>query len=61
MACGHADNADVVGAVNVLARGHRVLACGENVSRAKPAKAKRAISKKQEPTEAIIGALDALQ
>ena len=60
MACGHADNADVVGAVNVLARGHRVLACGENVSRAKPAKAKRAISKKQEPTEAIMGALDAL-
>ena len=60
MACGHAEHADKVGAMNILARGHRVLACGENVSRAKPVKAKRAISVKQEPTEAIMGALDAL-
>lgn len=28
-ACGYANNADVVGALNVLARGQRVLACGE--------------------------------
>lgn len=28
--CGFSDNADFVGALNVLARGHRVLACGEN-------------------------------
>jgi len=28
--CGYAHNADVVGALNVLARGHRVLACGED-------------------------------
>ncbi len=28
-ACHYAENADFVGALNVLARGHRVLACGE--------------------------------
>lgn len=27
--CGHQNNADHVGALNILARGHRVLACGE--------------------------------
>ena len=27
--CGYQDNADHVGALNILARGHRVLACGE--------------------------------
>ena len=26
--CGYSENADLVGALNVLARGHRVLACG---------------------------------
>ena len=41
--CGHEENADVVGAMNVLARGYRVAACGEDGSglvrkrRAKPA------------------------
>ena len=49
--CGYEENADVVGALNILARGHRVAACGEDVSRAKPARAKRAASVKQEPTE----------
>jgi putative transposase len=50
--CGYEQNADVVGAMNVLARGHRVAACGEEGSgsgrktRSKPA------SVKQEPTEA---------
>ncbi|MBL8072570.1 MAG: transposase, partial [Nitrospira sp.] len=29
--CGFEENADVVGAINILARGHRVLACGEPV------------------------------
>jgi putative transposase len=29
MACHYRENADFVGALNVLARGHRVLACGE--------------------------------
>jgi putative transposase len=49
--CGNEQNADVVGAINVLARGHRVAACGEEGSgsgrrtRTKPA------SVKQEPTE----------
>lgn len=28
--CGYTENADVVGAINILARGHRVLACGED-------------------------------
>ncbi len=52
--CGHEENADVVGAKNVLARGHRVAACGEDGSdsgrktRTKPA------SMKQEPTEVTI-------
>ena len=44
LSCGYAGNADVVGAINVLARGHRVLACGEKVQ-SDP-------SMKQEPTEA---------
>ena len=54
VACGHAENADVVGAINVLERGQRLLACGEEGSgrccktRAKPA------SVKQEPTEATM-------
>ncbi len=49
--CGHKGNADHIGAINILARGHRAAACGEDVSRAKPAKAKCAASAKQEPTE----------
>lgn len=42
--CGFEENADVVGAINTLARGHRVLACGEMVQSGR--------SMKQEPTEA---------
>ena len=30
MECGFEQNADVVGAINVLERGHRLLACGES-------------------------------
>jgi putative transposase len=41
--CGYENNADVVGAINVLARGHRVLACGEPVPSGR--------SVKQEPAE----------
>ena len=37
--------ASCVGAINILARGHRVLACGEPVQSGR--------SMKQEPTEAI--------
>jgi len=44
--CGYENHADVVGAINVLARGHRVLACGETVQSGH--------SMKQEPTEATI-------
>lgn len=29
VACGYQNNADVVGAINILERGHRLLACGE--------------------------------
>lgn len=30
VACNYSNNADVVGAINVLERGHRLLACGES-------------------------------
>lgn len=42
--CGFEENADLVGAINILARGHRVAACGE------PAQSGRSV--KQEPAEA---------
>ncbi|WP_431820972.1 RNA-guided endonuclease InsQ/TnpB family protein [Burkholderia sp. F1] len=45
VACGHEAHADVVGAINILARGHRVAACGEPV--------RSGCSVKQEPAEAI--------
>ncbi|MHB1943507.1 MAG: RNA-guided endonuclease InsQ/TnpB family protein, partial [Acidiferrobacteraceae bacterium] len=41
--CGYENNADRVGAINVLERGHRLLACGEWVQSGR--------SVKQEPTE----------
>lgn len=42
--CGYENHADVVGAINVLERGYRLLACGESVQSGR--------SVKQEPTEA---------
>ena len=42
--CGYENHADVVGAINVLERGYRLLACGE--------RAQSGHSMKQEPTEA---------
>jgi len=42
--CGHEANADHVGAINVLERGQRLLACGETAQSGR--------SVKQEPTEA---------
>ena len=42
VACGYENNADVVGAINVLERGHRLLACGDGAL---------SPSMKQEPTE----------
>ena len=44
VACGFEENADLVGAVNILAAGHAVIACGEPVRSGRSAK--------QEPTEA---------
>nr|MBW4048909.1 transposase [Pseudomonadota bacterium] len=44
VACGYTNHADLVGAMNILARGHRVAARGE-VAHSGP-------SMKQEPTEA---------
>lgn len=44
VACGFEEDADVVGAMNVLAAGHAVIACGESVQSGRSAK--------QEPTEA---------
>ncbi|MHB8253556.1 MAG: RNA-guided endonuclease InsQ/TnpB family protein [Acidiferrobacter sp.] len=46
--CGYANNADVVGAINILERGYRLLACGES--------AQSGHSMKQEPTEATQAA-----
>lgn len=43
MNCAYENNADVVGAINILERGHRLLACGESVQ--------SGYSVKQEPTE----------
>lgn len=51
LACGHAENADMNAAKNILAAGHAATACGEDVRRAKPARDKRAASAKQEPAE----------
>lgn len=58
VACGHSDNADVNAAKNILAAGRAVWAakpdaCGAAVSRAKPARVKRAAAMKQEPSEGL--------
>jgi putative transposase len=54
VACGYENHADVVGALNVLARGHRVLACRE-VSSGLGRKAKtEPASMKQEPAEETV-------
>ncbi len=47
--CGYENNADVVGAINVLERGYRLLACGELAQSGR--------SVKQEPTEAATQGL----
>jgi len=52
VSCGHENHADVVGAINVLERGHRLLACGEDGSgRGRKTPTKPAFVK-QEPAEA---------
>lgn len=52
MDCGYENNADIVGAINVLARGHRVAACGEDGSGRSRKTTTKPASAKQEPTEA---------
>jgi putative transposase len=57
LACRHSENADTNAARNILAAGlavwaERPAACGADVSRAKPARVRRAAAMKQEPAEA---------
>lgn len=47
--CGYTNNADLVGAINVLAAGHAVLACGGTAQSGRPVK--------QEPAEATTKGL----
>lgn len=54
VACGHKENADVVGAMNILARGHRVIACGEDGSGLARKRKTKPASVKQEPTEVTM-------
>jgi len=51
VACGYANHADVVGAINILARGNRVAACGEDGSGRGRKTTTKPASAKQEPTE----------
>jgi putative transposase len=50
--CGYAENADVVGAINVLERGQRWLVCGEHGSGRGRKTPTKPASVKQDPTEA---------
>ncbi|WP_368855044.1 zinc ribbon domain-containing protein [Pantoea sp. 18069] len=54
IACGHTAHADVVGAINVLERGQRLLACGEDGSGRSRKIAAQPASVKQEPAEATM-------
>jgi putative transposase len=52
--CGYSNNADVVGAINILARGHRVLACEEEGAGSSRKTRVKPTSVKQEPSEATL-------
>ena len=52
--CAHTANADVVGAINVLERGQRLVACGEDGSGRGRKTTTQPASVKQEPTEATM-------
>jgi putative transposase len=56
--CGYENHADVVGAMNVLARGHRVAACGEEGAGSGQKTRTKPSSMKQEPTEATMREVD---
>ena len=49
ISCGFEENADLVGAINILAAGHAVYACGGMAQSGRPAK--------QKPTEATTRGL----
>ncbi|CAM3730893.1 transposase [Polaromonas hydrogenivorans] len=52
--CGYQNHADVVGAMNILARGYRVAACGEDGSGLVRKHKTKPASVKQEPTEVTM-------
>jgi len=54
--CGHTAHADVNAAINILAAGHAVMACGGDVSPYAHLGARRATPMKQEPAEATHAA-----
>src|SRR5450631_4609578 len=54
VACGYENHADVVGAMNILARGYRVIACGEEGAGSGQKTGTKPSSVKQEPTEATM-------
>jgi putative transposase len=54
VSCAYENNADVVGALNILARGHRVAACGEEGAGLGRKTWTKPASMKQEPTEATM-------
>lgn len=63
MACGHTDNADVNAAKNILARGHRVLACGGTAQQDRPVKQESVESREAMPpatANAVVGITVAL-
>jgi putative transposase len=53
--CCYENHADVVGAMNILARGYRVVACGEEGSGLGRKTRTKPTSVKQEPTEVTMG------
>jgi len=55
---GYENHADVVGALNVLARGYRVIACGEDGAGCGQKTGTKPSSVKQEPTEATMREAD---
>ncbi|CAM3595687.1 transposase [Polaromonas hydrogenivorans] len=52
--CGYENHADVVGAMNILARGYRAAACGEDGSGLVRNRKTKPASVKQEPTEVTM-------
>ncbi|ABM35932.1 RNA-guided endonuclease InsQ/TnpB family protein [Polaromonas naphthalenivorans] len=52
--CGYENHADVVGAMNILARGYRAAACGEEGSGLARKRKTKPASVKQEPTEVTM-------